>query len=385
LRLAPFTEVDRFIVEGVLGEGGMAVVYKVRHATLGTHYALKVLSTNDRDLRRRLLREGRIQALMRHPNLVAVHDVISVNDAPALVMDYIPGPPLNVFLKVHKLTVDQGVAIARGITAGMSLVHDAGLIHRDLKPGNVLLDIHPTGLVPRVTDFGIGKIQGERRSSTKSGITLGTPRYMAPEQITDAKTVDQRADIFSIGVVLYETVCGQKAFAGNSAQDVFQAILHGRFPRPSHVNPDVPPHVERIILGAMSTDRRDRISSCGELLDLLDSSSMALQGQIVNMARSLGTGDSAPNMRELLAQDLHDDLAESIIVFDVATVGRREVVHEDTVQLEDPVSPARTNVSASESSSTMKLGVGFVVLAIAFGLVAILVVLLAAVVVLATQ
>ena len=144
----------RYTVLRLLGAGGMARVYQVRHAELGSLHALKVLRVSSPEIRERLRQEGRVQSRVRHPNIVAVTDVVSVQGAPGLVMEYIGGPSLRDLLDASRLDHRQADGLARGILDGVEAAHRAGLIHRDLKPGNVLLDPVGDRLVPRITDFG---------------------------------------------------------------------------------------------------------------------------------------------------------------------------------------------------------------------------------------
>lgn len=185
--------VERFTVEAKLGEGGMAAVYRVRHNTLGSYHALKLLKVANPDIKRRLVEEGRVQASLHHPNIVAVTDVLVVEGQPGLLMELVDGPTLEEWLWSNRPTLEQAEALFRGVVAGVGRAHRAGLVHRDLKPGNILLDLADGMVIPKVTDFGLAKILADEdggHSQTRSGVTLGTPQFMAPEQIRNAKTVD---------------------------------------------------------------------------------------------------------------------------------------------------------------------------------------------------
>jgi serine/threonine-protein kinase len=207
---------DRYTITAPIGRGGMARVFLVRHAKLGSLHALKVLEAADPSIHERFLQEGRIQSTLRHPNIVSVTDLIEVDGFPALVMDYIDGPTLDELIERRSLDLDQVDQLVRGIIAGVAEAHRHGLIHRDLKPSNILLDIQGDALVPRVVDFGIAKVLGGAQSSgpatTRTGMALGTPAYMAPEQVRDTKSVTTRADIFALGAILYELVTRRRAF-----------------------------------------------------------------------------------------------------------------------------------------------------------------------------
>ena len=150
--------VERFTVEAKLGEGGMATVYRVRHNTLGSYHALKLLKSSNADVRRRLVEEGRVQASLHHPNIVAVTDVLIVEGQPGLLMELVNGPTLEQWLWQNRATLEQAEALFRGIVAGVGRAHRAGLVHRDLKPGNVLLDVADGMVIPKVTDVCLAKI-----------------------------------------------------------------------------------------------------------------------------------------------------------------------------------------------------------------------------------
>ena len=160
--------IDRYVVAGQIGEGGMATVYLVRHATLGTDHALKVLSIGSRSIRDRLIQEGRLQATLNHTNIVSVTDVLAVDGAPGLLMELIAGPALDTWLAHYRPSLEESLAIFRGICAGVGYAHSKGLVHRDLKPANVMLQITDTELIPKVTDFGLAKALDADSSSMKT-------------------------------------------------------------------------------------------------------------------------------------------------------------------------------------------------------------------------
>ncbi len=266
--LNPGTQVDRYVVQSVLGEGGMAVVYLCRHDQLGTAHALKVLTMTSRAVRQRLVQEGRLQAQLRHPNIVAVTDIITLNGAPGLVMEYIEGPSLDDLLNEKSLSFEQADALAEGILAGVAHAHAQGLVHRDLKPANIMLAVEGGTLVPKVMDFGLAKLlEGEPGSArTRTGSTMGTPHYMSPEQVSDSKNVDGRTDVFALGAILYELVTGHRAFGGENLLQIFSAVASARFKAPKSLRPDLPDRMERAILGALEPDKDARIQSVEQLI-----------------------------------------------------------------------------------------------------------------------
>jgi len=267
MQLTTGSIVDRYTVVGTLGEGGMAMVYRVRHNQLGTEHALKVLTIASVQIAERLLQEGRVQATLRHPNIVAVTDIVDLSGSPGLIMELVNGPSLDDFLVREMLSLDQVDALASGILAGVAAAHAQDLIHRDLKPANIMLAITPAGLVPKVTDFGLAKLLtgGGGNSHTRTGSTMGTPHYMAPEQIRDSKNVGPRADVFSLGVILYEMVTQQRAFDGEDLLAIFNAVASGEYVPVRDHRPALPDRMERAITGALQVALTDRVASVAEL------------------------------------------------------------------------------------------------------------------------
>jgi len=264
--------IERYEVVEVLGVGATAIVYKVRHVKLGTLHALKVLTLFSPSIQRRMLQEGRVQAGLQHKNVVSVYDVLDVNGAPGLLMQIVEGDSLEDLLRKHRPDLPEAIALFRGIVEGVKVAHDRGLVHRDLKPANVLLARTPRGLVPRVTDFGIAKVtSGLGTGRTRTGVTMGTPRYMAPEQIRDAATVDARADIFSLGCILYELVTGHVAFPQDDLLTLYNAVCEGNYRPPARWLPGIPPNIEETIVACLTVDRDERVGDCRTLLELLDS------------------------------------------------------------------------------------------------------------------
>ncbi|MCO4746554.1 MAG: protein kinase [Proteobacteria bacterium] len=269
--LEPGEVIDRYTVEEILGQGGMAVVYRVRHNQLDSFHAIKILTITNPSIKDRLIQEGKVQASLRHPNIVAVTDVLEIRGAPGLVMEFIEGPGLDEWLEQHEPTVDDSIRIFEAMALGVAHAHDKGVVHRDLKPANVLMAPASGAWVPKVADFGLAKAVTEDGSmqKTRSGVTMGTPQYMAPEQIRDAKSVDQRADVFSLGCILYELVCGRPPFVGPDILSIFNAVASGSFPAAVSLVPDLPPGVRDAIEGALVVDRDNRIGSVAEMLQVL--------------------------------------------------------------------------------------------------------------------
>ena len=219
----------------VLGVGAAGTVFAVHHRVMGVTRALKVLSRPDAALQVRLLREAEMLSRLRHGNVVGIHDVLFVdedtpNRRPALVLDLVEGPSLDVFLRQASPAPSDAERIWRGIVAGVAAIHEAGMLHRDVKPANVLLDTTTTPPTPRVTDLGVGKfIVSPKEALTGKGF-IGTFGYAAPELFGSAGTVGPQADVFSLGVVGYELFGGIHPFDHPDPFAAVTAMRHGDYP-----------------------------------------------------------------------------------------------------------------------------------------------------------
>ena len=264
-------EIDRYIALRELGRGGAAVVYEAVHKGLGTRHALKLLSVQSQVVRKRMMNEARLQASLKHPNLIAVTDVFEVEDRPVVIMDLVEGPSLEQWLIAEGLPSHaEAERIFRGIVAGVAAAHAQGVVHRDLKPANVMLELHEGRYEPRVTDFGLAKALVGKTGETKMGVAMGTPGYMAPELIEKAATADERADLFSLGCMLYAMLAGRIPFAGDNVLDSLNRTAEGRYIRLSEAAPDAPAHLVKAVEACLVVDRQRRPSSCGALLELLE-------------------------------------------------------------------------------------------------------------------
>ena len=272
MQFAPGQQVERYEIEGLIGQGGLAEVYRVRHLELGNRAALKVLRRESAGIFHRTMREGRLQAGLKHPNVVAVYDVLRVGAAPALVMEYVAGPSLEQLLRQFQPSLTQTDALGRGVISGVIAAHRAGLVHRDLKPANVLIAIEQGQPVPKVADFGLARaavVSGDLPADprlTRQGAMLGTPAYMAPEQYSDASSVDGRADVFGLGALLYELVTGVMAFPGRDAMECYRSILQSSWRPVRELVPSAPGRMVRAIEAALEPDAEKRVASAEQLL-----------------------------------------------------------------------------------------------------------------------
>ena len=256
---------DRFEVISLLGEGGMARVYRVRHRALGGEHALKLLSFQHPRLKQRLLREGQIQAQLSHPNVVKVTDVIDHDGQTGLLMEYVDCTTLDGLLTQRTLLYEEAIRLMAQILAGVVHAHDAGVLHRDLKPANVLLTERrgADGFIAKVTDFGIAKVLEPEtgKGMTRMGALMGTPGYMAPEQARDSASVDERADVFALGVMAYEAISGFPPYIADDVETAVQRANAYAWPPLDEVVPDCPPVVSQAVQRALSPDREDRFAN----------------------------------------------------------------------------------------------------------------------------
>jgi serine/threonine-protein kinase len=270
---------NRYRVKALLGEGGMGAVYEAEHVLLGRPVALKrlhpTLAADDVAVRRFQL-EARAAAATGHPHVVDILDLGFAEDgAPYLVMELLSGEPLSgVLERDDSLSPPRACRIAMQVLDALEAVHARGIVHRDLKPDNVFLSRSPRGDGHvKVVDFGISKIRGDRDEGlglTGTGVLLGTPYYMSPEQARGALDLDSRVDLYAVGVILYEALCGRRPFAGDNYHALLHAVLEGD-PVPLETRaPAVSRDLADIVRWAMAPDRERRVDRASELRRALE-------------------------------------------------------------------------------------------------------------------
>ena len=261
-----------------LGAGGMGVVYQAEDSRLKRPVALKFLPpelTRDQAARDRFIQEAQAASALDHPNICAIYDVDTADDQLFIAMAYYEGETLRDRIARGPLTVSEAIDIAIQIARGLEHAHHAGIVHRDIKPANAI--VTRDGLV-KIVDFGIAKIL-DRTGPTQTGMTLGTVLYMAPEQV-HGYTVDQRVDVWALGVVLYEMLTGRPPFAGDRDMAILHNILHETPPAARTVRPDLPPAVEPVLRRALTKDRDGRYQSAHEMLQALTALVPATTGTV---------------------------------------------------------------------------------------------------------
>lgn len=257
----------KYRVEGHIGRGATADVYLVRHLWLDRRYALKIPRADRRIDMARFQKEAQLQATLDHPNLVRVHDLTVISGRTGMVMEYVEGGALVAAGPLEPAEVDE---LVQGVLEGAAQAHGKGFVHRDLKPANVLISRSESSFVPKIADFGIAKVLSATRI-TRTGSTLGTLRYMAPEQLTDASRVDARADVFSLGILFYEIVCGAHPFlAGANYSPAHVGVEDVDCVPPAVWRSDLDPGLQAALIGALAPDPALRWSDARVMLDALE-------------------------------------------------------------------------------------------------------------------
>jgi serine/threonine-protein kinase len=248
--------IGRYLVLSELGRGAMGKVYKARDPQLDRLVAIKTLRTDlglapeiVADFKKRFYREAMAAGRLNHPNIVAIHDVLEIAETPYIIMEYVDGRTLSTLLVAEgPLEPKRAVEIVVQACHALEYAHARGIVHRDIKPANILVS---GGRDVKVSDFGIARISGTK--FTQTGAMVGSPSYMSPEQVRGTQ-VDGRSDLFALGVVLYEILCGVDPFSGESPSTVLYKIVHEEPPPVPDRNPAVPPVLDAVIHRALAKD-----------------------------------------------------------------------------------------------------------------------------------
>ena len=252
-------KIEGYEIEGVLGRGGMGVVYRARHLRLNRTVALKMLLTGayaGREQFERFEHEARIVAGLRHPNIVQLYDVGTVEGRPYFTMEIVEGGSLARKLSGTPLSAIEAASLVADLAAAVEAAHQSGIIHRDLKPDNVLLTDDGT---PKVSDFGLARQLESGLGLTLTGAPLGTPSYMAPEQARGDKTsVGPATDIYALGAILYECLTGRPPFRADSATATLQQVVSDEPVSPARLNRRVPRDLETICLKCLQKEPQKR-------------------------------------------------------------------------------------------------------------------------------
>ena len=265
--LAIGERVDKYVVQGPLAAGAWGRIFEARHERLGSEVAIKVLTSDEESVRGRFEREAKTAAGLRHRNVLEVYDVGNLDDGtPYLVMELLRGDDLAARLEKGRLTIDATVDLGRQLTAAVVAIADAGIVHRDIKPQNIVLHHEGDEVVVKLVDFGISKAKPSLFSATTSmpGLVVGTPPYMSPEQVRGDE-LDTRSDLYSVGVVLYECLAGRLPLQADSVERLAASILDDTPAPVRDHRPDCPKALEAIVMRLLSKRPEDRPADPREL------------------------------------------------------------------------------------------------------------------------
>lgn len=281
--LAVGAQLSSYQTLSLIGTGGMGEVYHARDLKLGREVAIKILRgelAHEAELLSRFEREARLLASLNHPHIATLYGMEEAEGVRFLVMEFVPGPTVADRLAGGPLSVGEGLLVGRQIAEALEAAHEKGVIHRDLKPGNV--KITPEGKV-KLLDFGLAKVipwgtipsaETTSQEATREGVILGTPYYMSPEQVR-GQALDRRTDIWSFGCVLFEVLSGQRAFPGQTGPDIFAAILE-REPDWALLPPETPPAILGLLQRCFRKDLGRRLRDIGDArIELLDATDYA--------------------------------------------------------------------------------------------------------------
>ncbi|MEQ9073540.1 MAG: serine/threonine-protein kinase [Sandaracinaceae bacterium] len=303
------TRIDRYEIEGRLGQGGFGEVLRARHTVLGTRVALKLLAAQHSaspGMVERFLREAQMAAAIGNPHIVSVTDAGVTSDGqPFLAMELLDGEDLEQRIeRGGPLHVHEAIEVVLQILEGLRAAHAAGIVHRDMKPANVFLVKGPDGRpFVKLLDFGISKVTepGKVSSLTKTGVMLGTPAYMAPEQLQDTRSVDQRADLYAVAAILFEALTGRLPYDADSFADLM-ARVQGREPlRLDQAMPQAPRALVELIDRGLMPDPRARYRDAAEMADALRRAREAITPTVARAEPGTGpmgdwgAGASQPN------------------------------------------------------------------------------------------
>ena len=271
------TTIGNYRVSSKLGEGGMGAVYLAEHPLIGKKVALKVLHEEysaNQEVVTRFFTEAKAVNDIGHPNIVDIIDYgrAQIGGGPAFVyffMEFLAGKSLSEAIAAGAMPVDRALKIAIQVADALSASHKKGIIHRDLKPDNVVLvERGQEKDFVKVLDFGIAKLTGGSTGSTRTrtGMVMGTPAYMSPEQCEGKGNMDHRTDVYALGVVLFEMITGRVPFTGQGYGEVLVQHLTVVPPRPTTIRAEIPPHIENVILKALEKKRENRYESMDDFI-----------------------------------------------------------------------------------------------------------------------
>lgn len=269
-----------YVINGFAGKGATSYVYEARPRDAFHQVAVKVLHPHllaDPTKRRKFYREARIMMRMRHPNVVRFKEILEIDGHLAYVMEYIEGVTLEEWMQANAQQADQLelACLFCDILRGLSHAHRHGVVHRDMKPANVLITPQQGRYVAKIIDFGLARFADQPLSKQERAKIAGTAAYISPEEVTDPDSVCHSSDLYSLGVMLYEAACGRRPFDGETPRELLDAHAHQDPVRPREVNPALSPEFEQVILRTLSKRPETRFESAPEMIQALETAIQA--------------------------------------------------------------------------------------------------------------
>jgi serine/threonine protein kinase len=305
-------KVGAYTIQAPIGQGGMATVYKAYHAELDRHVAIKVIHPNfldDESFVARFVRESQIVARLNHPNIVPVYDYDRHDQRPYLVMKYIEGETLKERLSRGVMPIEDILHIMDGVAKALDYAHQEGILHRDVKPSNVVIDHNGHAYL---TDFGLARTVQAGQSTLSADMLLGTPHYISPEQAKGMKDIDGRTDVYSFGVMLYELFVGRVPFMSDSHYAVISDHINTPVPTPSLINEEIPEAVSDVIVKALAKRASQRYPTAGAVMLALKEAIARSRLQRLSEDRAIRADASLAQYREARAiAEQDEDLSVS--------------------------------------------------------------------------
>ncbi len=327
-RLGPYELIEE------VGKGGMATVYRAYQPNVDRYVAVKVIHraiASDTSNLERFQREARLVTRLEHPHLLPIYDYNGENDPPYIVMRYLDSGTLKEVLDQGRLPNEEVVYMMRQIASALDYAHRRGVIHRDIKASNIMIDAEGNAFL---TDFGIARMTETSQGLTQTGYAVGTPGYMAPEQGMGSENVDGRADIYSLGVMLFQMLTGQMPYNAETPLATILKHINDPIPRASAIDRDIPPAVDEVIAKAMAKKPEDRYQSASDLVDDL---TKAMNAPVISRPDSLR--EAANKTIQVIAarrEDRKETIEQTMSKFEASRTGKSTSVSGAT-----PIIPAQ--------------------------------------------
>ncbi len=338
------TNLGRYRIIGELGRGAMGVVYKAEDPSLGRVVAIKAVelapdASNSQEYEARFYQEAKAAGSLNHPGIISIYDSGRDGDWAYIAMEVLEGVELRDLMAAGRLALPRVLDIAEQVANALNFAHDSGVVHRDIKPGNIMI---MKGDHAKIMDFGIARTRVST-VKTQIGVVLGSPKYMSPEQVV-GKRVDHRSDIFSLGVMMFEMIAGIAPFSGNDIAELMFAVVNTREARVSQFNPDTPELLDLIVAKALQKDAIARYQSARELAADLAICRASLGSGTTKSDAAIGEATVPLRADSTATQSFHGGIAGT-----ADATGASDV---QTVRIDQRVPEARVDPAAAQFDAT---------------------------------